>query len=650
VTRTLRLGVLGPFEAQWSDGEPLDISSKKAQALLAYLAVESGRSHTRDHLATLLWSDTGDERARHNLRQTLSKIRQCCDALVSASGDCLAIGSDACAVDVVEFQHLATSDEPDALRRCVHLYRGELLEGVVPREPVYDEWLLLARNRLRKTACEAAGRLAEVLRRRDRIEDAIEALNGVLAIDPGHEPSHRMLMELLAKIGRRSDALRQYQACVEALERELGAEPSRETKELYESLKAPQPDPAARGAREAARAPSPSRTDHPTVAVLPFENLSGGEDAYFADGVTEDLTIALSCFHSLVVIARGSSFAYRGRGMSDRAIAQELGAQFLVRGSVRRADSRVRINVQLLDATAGLNVWAHRYDRQMEDVFLLQDEITSTLVSTLAGRVEAARLAHARKAPPERLDAYDYFLRGKDHHHRFTPEDCAVCIEMFERAIERDSTYAAAHAWLACGLGQAMMFGLGDIPELLDRAEGACKRGLELDENESECHRVLAQVNLTRRNLKRALWHQERAMFLNPNDDRSVCSMGEILVFLGRPEEAEEWVRKSMRLNPYHPPRYWTHLGRALFHQGCYEEALEAFDKVANARQDDLAFRLAAWWQLRDGEAAARGAAELRQHFPRFDAAKFVGGLPYERDSDREALLQPLAAGMRGAT
>jgi adenylate cyclase len=246
-----------------------------------------------------------------------------------------------------------------------------------------------------------------------------------------------------------------------------------------------------------------------------------------------------------VVIARGSSFAYRDREITEQAIASELGAQYLVRGSIQRADSRVRINVQLLDATAGTNVWGHRYDRELEDVFVLQDEITSTLVSTLAGRVEAARLAQARKAAPERLDAYDFLLRGKDHHHRYTAEDCQLCMEMFERAIDRDPSYALAHAWLACGLGQARVFELDDADKLNDLSQVAAETGLGLDENDSECHRILAQINLDHGNIKRALRHQERSLFLNPNDDRTVCAMGEILAFAGRAEEAEQWVMKS---------------------------------------------------------------------------------------------------------
>jgi len=635
--------VLGNFEVRFSDGEAVDIVSKKAQALLAYLAVENRRAHAREQLATLLWSGAGDERARHNLRQALSKIRACCDSLLIARGESLVINTQCCAVDVVEFERLSKSKDPVELRRCLELYRGELLEGLITREPTYEEWLIPARARLRRIACEAADRLVNELISQDRIDEAIEALDSRLLLDPACEPAHGKLMELFARVGRRSDALRQYQACVEVLLRELGAEPSPETKSLYAEIRNAPAEGSLEGTGHSTSVGTHKAHERPTVAVLPFDNLSGSEDAYFVDGIVEDLITALSRFSSLVVTARGSSFRYRSGEIPDRKIAEELGAQFLVRGSLQRAGKRVRISVQLLDALAESHLWGDRFDRELEDVFVVQDEITSTVVSTLAGQVEAARMATARKAAPERLDAYDVLLRGKDHHHRFTAEDCRVCIDMFERAIERDPDYALAHAWLACGLGQAMVFKLDEISKLEDRVEVAARRGLELDENESECHRLLAQVSLARRNLKRSLWHQERALFLNPNDDRSVCSMGEILSFRGRHEEAKDWVRKSMKLNPYHPQRYWSHLARPLFHLGRFREALDVLENIGQLRIDDHAYRVASTARTGDEAALERAGAELREGFPDFDAVTFVASLPYEHDRDRQGLLDALS-------
>jgi TolB-like protein len=642
MTSVLQLNVLGRFELR-AESEPIGRIANKAQAMLAYLAVENDRVNTRERVATLLWGSRSDDRARHNVRQALSALGRTCGSLVASDGDTLGIDLANCAVDVVEFERSATSDDPEILTSCLDLYRGDLLDGFQVREPEFEEWLRDARQRLRATACQAMDRLAHTLIAADRTDEAIKTLGRRLTMDPACEPAHRHLMELFARVGRRSDALRQYQACVDALERELGAEPSVETKTAYETILNVEDLVDSTEARQFPVTPL-REGEAPMVAVLPFDNLSTEEDAYFADGITEDITTALSCFHSLQVIARGSAFMYRGRDVPEREIAAALGAQFLVRGSVQRIAKRVRVNVQLLDGTRGLNLWGQRYDRELEDVFEVQDEITATVVSTLAGRVEATQLARARAAPSERLEAYDFVLRGKDHHHRFTAEDCATCIDMFGRAIEKDPTYAVAHAWLACGLGQAMVWGLDEHAKLVDRAQAAAERGLELDENESECHRILAQVFLTRGDLKRSLHHQERALFLNPNDDRSVCSMGEILTFAGRPKEAEEWVRQSLRLNPYHPQRYWTHVARALFHLERFEEALSVFDQIGRPRIDDLAYSVAASIRIGEPSNIERTTNALLVAFPDFDVASFVDGLPYERAQDRDLVLCALEA------
>ena len=450
-------------------------------------------------------------------------------------------------------------------------------------------------------------------------------------------------MELFERIGRRSDALRQYQFLSEALDRELSTEPSAETRDVYERIRTGSAAVTQTASVPSAVAAVSGVHELPTVAVLPFDNLSGPDDGYFVDGIVEDIITALSHFSTLMVISRGSSFAYRDREVSDHDAAAELGAQFLVRGSVRRAGNRVRISVQLLDPQAGSTLWAHRFDREIEDVFVVQDELSSTIVATLAGRVEAARLAKARRAPPERLDAYDFVLRGKEHHHRYTREDCRAAIEMFEQAVTRDPEYATAHAWLACGLGQAMGFRPREYDALLDAAQAAAERGLELDPSDSECLRILAQTSLMRRNLQRAIRYQEQGLFLNPNDDRSVCAMGELLSFAGRSEEAEGWVRKAMRLNPYHPPRYWSHLARTLFHQGRHREALDALQNIRAPRVRERGFQVAAASALGDAKEIAESVAALREVAPDFDPERFLQQLPYEDEHDRQTLLDALA-------
>ncbi len=637
--------LLGPFEARWSDGEPVDLTGKKVQALVAYLGVERG-PRPREELANLLWGETGDDRARHNLRQALSKIRRVCPELLIARDDLLALDDALCEVDVRDFERLAAGEDAGDLERALDLYRHDLLAGLVVRESAFEHWLRDARTRLRDRACDAYDRLAAALTELGRLDQAVAVLRRRLTMDPACEQAHRALMELHARAGRRSDALRQYQTCVEALDRELGVAPSAETEATHERIRRAEPPATSTAAAPAAEMPAEepavAEPEPPSVAVLPFDNLSGDDDRYFADGITEDVITALSRFGSLIVIARESSFVYRGRDVDLREIGRDLGAQYVVRGSLRRSGPRVRLNVQLLEAATGKHLWAERFDREMEDVFALQDEITETVVSTLAGRVEAARIARARSVPPERLDAYDYLLRGKDYHHRSTPEDCGKAIEMFERALELDSGYAVAHAWLGCGLGQAMHLGLDDPRTLLDRAQAEAERARQLDEDDSECHRILAQVFILRHDLERARRHQERALFLNPNDDRSVCAMGTILTYAGEPAEAESWILKAIRLNPYHSESFWFYLGSARFHRGRDRDALDALDRVTRPKLRDRVFRAAAWGRIGDAAAAKAEVEALAGLDPGFDAERFAGNLPYRRRHDREALLEAL--------
>jgi adenylate cyclase len=638
--RVVQLRLFGPFAALDRDGEPLHLSGKKLQALVAYMAVEGARVHTREELASLLWGDTGDERARHNLRQALSKIRRNSDAWLAEEEESPRFNRGQCWVDVGEFEELSATDEPEALERAVALYRRDFLEGFSLREAAFDNWLRDTRTRLRERAFGVLERLTTIRVDEGRIQEAIDLNRGRLAIDAACEPAYRSQMELLAGSGRRSEALRVYQQCLEALARELGVKPSRETTELFNRLRSA--DNEAPAAVSDAVVPEQGSPEPPSVAVLPFENLSGDANDYFVDGMTEDITTALSCFGSLLVIARASAFSHRDATATVEQIARDLGAQFVVQGSVRRAGNRVRITVQLVDTNTRAQIWARKFDRELEDIFVVQDEVTATVVSTLAGRVEASRLAHARRMPPDRLDAYHYVLRGKDHHHRHTAKDCETAIDMFERAIARDPNFAPAHAWLACGLGQARAYRPDEDDTLVAQAQVAAERARELDAEDAECHRVLANIALIRHDLANAQSHQERGLQLNPNDDRQVCAMGQILCFRGQHEASAQRIEHAMRLNPYHPESLWLYLGRALFHQGRHEDALAALGHLTRPRVTALAYRVAAAASLDNKAVERTHTTQLRKHDPNFDTESFLAAIPYEHEQDRAVLRDAL--------
>jgi adenylate cyclase len=379
--------------------------------------------------------------------------------------------------------------------------------------------------------------------------------------------------------------------------------------------------------------------DKPTIAVLPFVNMSGEpEQEFFADGITEDILTELSRFRELFVISRNSAFVYKGKPINAQKVAKELGVQYVVEGSVRKAGSRVRITVQLIDAESDRHLWAERYDRELADIFAIQDELTSSIVSILPGRIAAAAQDRVQRKPPENLAAYECVLAGKLLHHRSARADNEEALRMLERAIAIDPGYAHAHAWKACVLGQSFVNGwCADVEATTRAVIGELTLALSLDENDSDVHRVLAAVNLAvHRDHDKALYHQERALALNPNDDLIVVQQGEVLTWIGQAEQGIEWIQKAMRLNPYHPERFWSHLGRAYFVARRYGEAVKAFQRISRADQTHWASLAACHAQLGDAAAAKGATQELLQRAPDFSIERFLATQHYKHDSDRE--------------
>jgi adenylate cyclase len=384
---------------------------------------------------------------------------------------------------------------------------------------------------------------------------------------------------------------------------------------------------------------APTLPDKPAIAVLPFVNMSGEpEQEFFADGITEDILTELSRFRELFVISRNSAFVYKGKPINVQKVAKDLGVHYVVEGSVRKAGSRVRITVQLIDAETDRHLWAERYDRELADIFAIQDEVTSSIVSILPGRVAAAAHDRVQRKPPENLAAYECVLTGKRLHHRSTRADNAEALRMLERAIALDPGYAHAHAWKACVLGQSCVYGwCADVEATARIAIGEVTLALTLDENDSDVHRVLAAVNLSlHHDYDKALYHQERALALNPNDDLIVVQQGEMLTWIGQAEQGIEWIQKAMRLNPYHQERFWSHLGRAYFVARRYGEAVKAFQRISRADHSHLAFLAACHAQLGDAAAAKGAAQEVLQRAPDFTIERFIATQHYQHESDRE--------------
>jgi len=391
---------------------------------------------------------------------------------------------------------------------------------------------------------------------------------------------------------------------------------------------------------EASKAAPPTTARKPSIAVLPFVNMSGdSEQEFFADGLTEDIITELSRFRELLVISRNAVFTHKGKAVKARQVAREFGVDYVVEGSVRKVADRVRVTIQLIDGETETHIWAERYDRKLDDIFAIQDEITSAIVATLFGRVEAARHDRVQRKRTANMAAYECVLTGKVLHHWSNRDANAEALRMLNRAIELDPNYAHARAWRACVIGQAWMNNWCDDREasmraILDEVQTA----LTLDENEADVHRILGALKLNFDEYDKAIYHQERALSLNPNSDIVVVQQGELLTWLGRPVEGIEWIHRAMRLNPYHPQRYWSHLGRAQYTARLYADAIQSFSKLTAPDHTHHAFLAASLAQLGNGTAAAAHAREVLQREPEFTADGFLSALHYQQHSDKEHL------------
>jgi adenylate cyclase len=399
--------------------------------------------------------------------------------------------------------------------------------------------------------------------------------------------------------------------------------------------------------REAERASVERPSDLPAIAVLPFENMSGDpEQDYFSDGITEDLITDLSQISGLFVIARNSSFTYKGVPVKVQQVGRELGVRYVLEGSVRRSGTRIRVNAQLVDAQTGHHLWAERYDRELTEVFALQDEVTQKIVAALAiklTRNEQDRLSRAAKVDPE---AYDLVLRGIDRLVRFTPQTSIEARELFERAIAIDPGFVRAYTNLAVTYWNMSGFGGVEAPdEATRRGSEYAQIALELDPTIPQVHLALAGVRSAQRRFDEAVASARQSIELDPNYADGHGMLGAALNRAGRPEEGYQAIQMAMRLNPRHGFVYYSIVGDSLFLMGRTEEAVSAFKKAIELNPQFARARrrlAAAYGQMGRIEDAEWEAAELLTLEPDFSIARERESEMFKNPADLERYIEGL--------
>ena len=602
----------------------------------------------------MLWSDRSEEQSRGSLRHALSELRKGLAEVdpspLITDRETARLDGAAIEVDAVTFEQLIDDDTPEALARAAELYQGDLLDGFEVRDAAFEDLLRDQRERFRERAGAAFSRLVD----HQSGDQAVATARRLLALDPLNEASHRVLMRLYAAGGDRAMALKQYEACGEVLRAELELKPDAETERLLGDIRDGESVVDETAAPAAAAEPLPL-PDKPSIAVLPFTNMSGDpEQGYFCDGITEDIITELSRFRSLFVIARNSSFAYKGQSVNVGRIGQELGVAYVVEGSVRKAGNRVRITAQLVEAATGNHIWAERYDRELEDIFAVQDEVTGMIVSTLTGHLDEFDRQRVMGKKTEDLAAYDFLLLGDQCLTQHSLDGILQAQQMFQQAIDLEPGNARAHTGLSRSYLEEHWLDWTSSEVLADKAFDLAKKAVSLDERDGRARIQLAVIYFfVKSNLELAEIQFDKAFDLNPNDADGYCFKGWCYALSGQAQQAIVCSDQAIRLSPF--DIYDCQLAQAVsaYTARQYEEALIKLGSIADPGFEITATFAACYAQLGRNAEAKQAMADFMatareeiSDYPGEDHKAWRGFWahywPFKETSDHEHLLDGL--------
>jgi DNA-binding SARP family transcriptional activator len=653
---SLELALLGGFQAKTPSQGTIRIVGKKNRALLAYLALGAGRQHARDKLVGLLWSDRGNDQGRSSLRQSLIALRKDLSGIVphpvATDGEYLTVPPASIEVDALDFERLARSERIEDLEQAAVLYRGDLLDGLPVQDAAFVEWLSTERNRLRDLASEVMTRLIPL---RVGIE-AVAMARRLVAIDPLRETAHRTLIGLLADLGQTEAALRHYHIYAEMLEQQLGIRPSAAAQALYGEIGG-----QARGAAVPEALPErDARTaDKPVVAVLPFESRSADpQHQHFCDLLGDDVSDALSRVSSFLVIARAATAAYLGKAVDVRQIGADLGAAYVLQGSVHRLGDRLRISTQLSDTASGLHLWAEQFDYAAAELLDLEDLIVRTMAGSIETQIVVAGRNRLRDAASGPVTAQDLILRGTGLLYNETAESYAESKRLAEQAIALEPRNPMAHLLRA----EAHVYCLATRLVEYDAEKAACgvdlaTAALAMAPGYEWAHLACAQAYVDVGKIEVAITHCERALEISPSNANAFARLGQCHALLGRSTEAIGDCRHALEFNPRGTENFAWHFSLALAHFVAenHADALQEALRVRRLRPDFLrADVLVAASATALGRKAEADAA-LAQCLARYPDLRTEDIAPrimpgFARSTDRERLAALLvAAGLPGA-
>jgi adenylate cyclase len=374
--------------------------------------------------------------------------------------------------------------------------------------------------------------------------------------------------------------------------------------------------------------------DKPSIAVLPFVNMSEDpKQEFFVDGMTEEILTALSKCPNLFVIARNSTFTYKGKAVKVKQVSEELGVRYVLEGSIQRSGDRIRVNAQLIDALKGHHLWAERYDRDVKDIFAIQDEITMKIITALQVKLTSGEMIHVLAKGAKNIDAFTKYLQAVDLWTRLTREANAQAKKLLEEAIALDPEYPGPYIGLAKTYGMDVFLGGTESPaQSMAKAFELVQKAISLDKTNEAAYSVLSWLYSTKKQYDKAITESERAVFLNPNSAESYMRLGLILAYAGRAEEGIPYMQKALRLNPFPSPNYFSNLAIIYCESGHYEKAIEAAKRALQSEPNgpipNVTLAISCIRLGREEEARAAAAEVLRIN-PKWSLDRYAKNAPY---------------------
>lgn len=597
-----RLSLLGGFGLRRPDGAPLILPTLKIRLLLSYLATSPSQTHARPKLATMFWGSTSEDQARGSLRNALSAIRNTLqDEIIQTTHVSVSLAAG-CVTTDVEALEKAAAETTDLGPAITDLYPGEFLEGCSFSSEEFDPWLNLCRTRCRELAQTAFEHAIDRLAGAGRLAEACTVAQRLVSLDPLREQSHQLLMTVYMRSGERSKSLEQYSVLERSLARELNVAPSVASKELArriaddDAIAGPeakgQGDKSIRVRAESAGLSSIDWTAHasqtaasqlpvpdrPSIAVLPFTNISSDPDQeYFADGLVEEIITGLSRVRSFFVIARNSTFTYKGRAVDVRQVSQELGVRYVLEGSIRKSGNRVRIVGQLIDAATGHHIWADRFEGDLGDIFELQDRVTESVVGAVEPSIRLQEIRQARTRPTSSITAYDLYLRALPRFYSMTREGFADVRRLTNEALTIDPGFTLAKA-LGAYIRSISVSQVWHEPDDRHVAIRMASEVLAEARDDPTSLRFAAQVlAYSARDYDQALAAIARSLHLNPSSAQGYTGGGWVNAHASRPLIAIEHFHKALRLSPLDPEKgiALSGIGMSYLMLQDYSEALQ---------------------------------------------------------------------------